>query len=33
MQERINNDILEIVKVFEDQGHSGFSTGYRDYNR
>ena len=28
MQERINNDILEIVKVFEDQGHSGFSAGY-----
>lgn len=28
MQEQINNDILEIVKVFEDQGHSGFSAGY-----
>ena len=28
MQEQINNDILEIVKVFEDQGHSGFSSGY-----
>lgn len=28
MQELINNDILEIIKVFEDQGHSGFSASY-----
>lgn len=28
MQEAINKDILEIVKVFSEQGHSGFSAGY-----
>jgi len=28
MQERINNDVLEIVKVFSAQGHSGFSASY-----
>ena len=28
MQEAINNDILEIVKIFSEQGHSGFSAGY-----
>ena len=28
MQERINNNILDIVKVFEDQGHSGLTAGY-----
>ena len=28
MQKRINNDILEIVTVFANQGHSGFSAGY-----
>ena len=28
MQEMMNNDILEILKVLEDQGHSGFSINY-----
>lgn len=28
MQEHINNDLLEMVKVFSEQGHSGFSAGY-----
>ncbi len=28
MQEMINKNILEIVKVFSDQGHSGFSAPY-----
>ena len=28
MQEFINNNILEIVKVFSDQGHSGMSASY-----
>jgi hypothetical protein len=28
MQAEINNDILEIVKVFANQGHSGFSASY-----
>ena len=28
MQEMINKDILEIVEVFANQGHSGFSANY-----
>ena len=28
MQEMINKDILEIVAIFSDQGHSGFSARY-----
>lgn len=28
MQQEINKDILEIVKVFSEQGHSGFSASY-----
>ena len=28
MQEMINNDILEIIEKFADQGHSGFSAIY-----
>lgn len=28
MQQRINNDILEIIEVFANQGHSGFSANY-----
>lgn len=28
MQKHMNNDILEIVKTFADQGHSGFSANY-----
>ena len=28
MQKSINNDILEIIKLFSSQGHSGFSAGY-----
>lgn len=28
MQQSINRDILEIVAVFEKQGHSGFSAAY-----
>lgn len=28
MQQKINEDILEIVKVFAQQGHSGFSASY-----
>lgn len=28
MQEKMNNDILDIVERFSDQGHSGFSAGY-----
>jgi|LSQX01.3.fsa_nt_gb hypothetical protein len=28
MQKQINKDILDIVKVFSWQGHSGFSAGY-----
>lgn len=28
MQEMINGNILEVVKVFSEQGHSGFSAGY-----
>lgn len=28
MQEHINNDLLEMVKVFSEQGHSGFSASY-----
>ncbi|MEN2464937.1 hypothetical protein [Ornithinibacillus sp. JPR2-1] len=28
MQLEINKDILEIVKVFSEQGHSGFSASY-----
>ena len=28
MQEMINNDILEILEKFADQGHSGFSANY-----
>lgn len=28
MQKEINKDILEVVKVFSEQGHSGFSASY-----
>ena len=28
MQDLVNRNILEIVKVFSEQGHSGFSAGY-----
>ncbi len=28
MQDMMNHDILEIVKMFGEQGHSGFSAGY-----
>lgn len=28
MQIMMNNDILEVIKVFSEQGHSGFSAGY-----
>lgn len=28
MQEAVNNDILEIIEKFSEQGHSGFSAGY-----
>ena len=28
MQKSINNDILEIIKLFSSQGHSGFSASY-----
>ena len=28
MQDMINKDILQIVKIFSEQGHSGFSAGY-----
>lgn len=28
LQRRINRDILEIVKIFSNQGHSGFSGSY-----
>lgn len=28
MQEAIDNDILELLKTFSDQGHSGFSASY-----
>ena len=28
MQKIMNNDILQIIKVFSEQGHSGFSAGY-----
>lgn len=28
IQESINRDILEVVKVFSEQGHSGFSAPY-----
>ena len=28
MQDMINKDILSIVEVFSEQGHSGFSAGY-----
>lgn len=28
MQAGINRDILDVVKVFAEQGHSGFSAGY-----
>lgn len=28
MQQAINKDILEVVKVFSEQGHSGFSASY-----
>ena len=28
MQESINNNILEMVKIFSDYGHSGFSAEY-----
>ncbi len=28
MQERINKQIMEIVELFDKQGHSGFSAGY-----
>ncbi len=28
MQNHINSQILDIVKVFSEQGHSGFSAGY-----
>jgi hypothetical protein len=28
MQEMMNNDILEILEKFADQGHSGFSASY-----
>lgn len=28
MQDMINRDILEIIKIFENQGHSGFSASY-----
>lgn len=28
MQDLINKNILEIIEVFSNQGHSGFSAGY-----
>lgn len=28
MQEAVNNDILEIIEKFSEQGHSGLSAGY-----
>ena len=28
MQDAINKNILEIVEIFSNQGHSGFSAGY-----
>lgn len=28
MQKTINDDILQMVRVFSEQGHSGFSSGY-----
>jgi hypothetical protein len=28
MQQAMNKDILQIVEVFSEQGHSGFSAGY-----
>lgn len=28
MQEQINKDILEVIKIFAEQGHTGFSAGY-----
>ncbi|MEB8651874.1 hypothetical protein P4G96_24170 [Bacillus cereus] len=28
IQEMVNKDVLEVVKVFSEQGHSGFSASY-----
>ena len=28
MQEMMNNDVMELLKVFEEQGHSGFSASW-----
>ena len=28
MQEMMNNDVIELLKVFEEQGHSGFSASW-----